>query len=127
MTIAFWCVLAAGVLPLVFVGYAKAMGGEYDNHAPRLFLARLTGSAKRAHWAEQNGYEAFPFFAASVLAAHAIGGAIPRVDFLALVFIVARVAHGIAYIADLATLRSFVWLIGWACTVAIFVTAATSR
>ena len=44
MTIALWCLLIAGLLPIGFVGYAK-LGGKtpagvaYDNSAPRAFLA----------------------------------------------------------------------------------------
>lgn len=124
MTIALWCVLAAGVLPLLFVGYAKATGGKYDNRAPRVFLAGVTGRAQRAHWAERNGYEAFPFFAAGVLIAHHLGATQHTVDALASAFIVARIAHGLVYIFDVATLRSVFWFIGWGCTVALYVIGA---
>lgn len=124
MTIAFWCLLAAGVLPLIWVGYAKAGGGPYDNHAPRDFLAGVEGAARRAHWAEQNAYEAFPLFAAGVLVAH-VAGADPVVrDLLAVMFLAARIGHGLCYIADLAALRSAVWLLGWVCSVGLFVSAA---
>jgi uncharacterized MAPEG superfamily protein len=46
------------------------------------------------------------------------------IDALALTFILARVAYGICYITDRSTLRSLVWLVGFGCTVALFVTAA---
>jgi uncharacterized MAPEG superfamily protein len=120
MTMAFWCVLAAGILPLIWVAYAKLTGGRYDNRAPREFLAGVGGAAQRAHWAEQNAYEAFPFFAAGVLVAHLAGAPQATVDLLALVFVGARIAHGICYIADQATLRSLMWLIGWGSTVGLF-------
>lgn len=124
MTLALWCILFAGILPIVWVGYAKGTGGRYDNRAPREFLAGVSGSAQRAHWAEQNSYEAFPLFAAGVIVAHLAGASQPLVDGLALAFVAARVAHGICYITDLATLRSVVWLAGWGCSVALFFTAA---
>lgn len=124
MTIAFWCVLVAGLLPLVWVGYAKATGGTYDNRAPRQFLAGVAGAAQRAHWAEQNSYEAFPLFAAGVVVAHLAGADPGTANLLALVFVAARVAHGICYIADLATLRSVVWLVGFAVSIGLFVAAA---
>jgi uncharacterized MAPEG superfamily protein len=123
MTIAFWCVLAAGLLPLVWVGYAKATGGRYDNRAPREFLAGVSGGAQRAHWAEQNSYEAFPLFAAGVVVAHLAGADPDTANLLALVFVAARAVHGVCYIADLATLRSLVWLIGLGCSVGLFVSA----
>lgn len=122
MTLAFWCVLVAGVLPLVWVGYAKATGGRYDNRAPRDYLAGVSGASKRAHWAEQNSYEAFPLFAAGVLVAHAAGAPQGTVDALAMTFVAARIGHGICYIADLATLRSVVWAVGWLATLALFFT-----
>lgn len=124
MTTAFWCVLAAGLLPIVWVGFAKITGGRYDNRAPRQFLAGVSGRAQRAHWAEQNSYEAFPLFAAGVLVAHLAGAAQPTVDALAMLFVAARIAHGICYIADLATLRSLVWVIGFGASIALFVVAA---
>ena len=123
MTLAFWCVLAAGILPLVWVGYAKFTGGRYDNRAPRTFLAGVEGAARRAHWAEQNSYEAFPLFAAGVIVAHVAGATQDTVDLLAVTFLVARIAHGVCYIMDLATLRSLVWLAGWASSVGLFFTA----
>jgi uncharacterized MAPEG superfamily protein len=36
----------------------------------------------------------------------------------------ARVAYGLCYVADLAGLRSLVWLVGFACVAGLFVTAA---
>lgn len=124
MTTAFWCVLAAGLLPLLWVGFAKATGGRYDNRAPRQFLASVGGRAQRAHWAEQNSYETFPLFAAGVVVAHLAGAAQTTVDALALLFVAARIAHGLCYIADLATLRSLVWVTGLVASVALFVVAA---
>jgi uncharacterized MAPEG superfamily protein len=126
MTLALWCVLAAGLLPLVWVGYAKINGGSYDNRAPRQFLAGVEGAAKRAHWAEQNAYEAFPLFAIGVLIAHYLDAPAAAVDTLALTFVIARVAHGILYITDLATLRSLAWLIGWGCSIALYIVSATT-
>jgi uncharacterized MAPEG superfamily protein len=120
MTLAFWCVLLAGILPLVWVGYAKATGGGYDNRAPRLFLAGVSGAAQRAHWAEQNSYEAFPLFATGVLVAHFVGAPQGMVDLLAITFVAARIVHGVCYLADLATARSLAWVIGWASSLALF-------
>jgi uncharacterized MAPEG superfamily protein len=126
MTIAFWCVLVAGILPVVWVGYAKATGGQYDNRAPRTFLAGVSGAAQRAHWAEQNSYESFPFFAAAVIIAHLAGGAQGTIDLLAATFVGARIAHGICYLADLATARSLTWVVGWLCTLALFLVGLPS-
>lgn len=69
MPIAFWCVLLAGILPLATVAIAKASGPGYDNHDPRSWLEQQSGRARRADMAHRNHFEAFPFFAAAVLAA----------------------------------------------------------
>ncbi|MBN8281254.1 MAG: MAPEG family protein [Gammaproteobacteria bacterium] len=124
MTIAYWCVLVAAFLPIVWVAFAKFGAKGFDNARPREFLGNLQGWQARANHAQQNSYEAFPFFAAGVIIAHLCGTAQGTIDALALTFILARVAYGICYITDRSTLRSLVWLVGFGCTVALFVTAA---
>ena len=120
MTIAYWCVVLAMFLPLIWVGIAKANGRGYDNAKPREWLAKLEGRAQRANWAQQNSYEAFPPFAAAVIIAHLVGNDQTMVDALAVFFIICRIAHGILYINDYSTLRSFAWLGGFGATVALF-------
>jgi uncharacterized MAPEG superfamily protein len=125
MTIAYWCVLIAALLPIVWAGVAKAGGGRrYDNARPREFLAALDGYRQRANWAQQNSYETYAFFAAGVIIAHLAGAAQSTVDALAVTFVIARVAYGIFYIADRSTLRSLTWLVAFGCTVGLFVAAA---
>jgi uncharacterized MAPEG superfamily protein len=125
MTIAFWCVLAAAVLPYIFTGVAKAGGGKYNNKSPREFLDKQEGYRKRANFAQLNSFEAFPAFAAAVVIAHIAGNASQgMMDGLAMGFIAARVAYGLCYIFDLATLRSLVWTAGFGCIVALFVVSA---
>ena len=120
MTTAYWCVLAAGLLPYVATISAKA-GARFDNRMPRAWLAAQTGWRARANAAQQNSFEAFPLFAVAVLVAHQTGAAQARVDLLAEVFVAARVAYVVTYVADFALLRSIVWFAGIASAVAIFV------
>jgi uncharacterized MAPEG superfamily protein len=125
MTIAYWCVLLAIFLPIVWAGVAKTGAKGYDNARPREFLAKLEGRAARANYAQANSYEAFPPFAAGVVIAHVTGGADQStIDALAVVFIVARIAYGLCYIADKSTLRSLVWLVGFGATVGLYFAAA---
>lgn len=126
MTLALWCLLCAIVMPYLWTGVAKSMGryGMRANHQPRLFLEKLQGPAARAHWAQLNSFEALPAFAAAVLTAQYAHAAQATVDHLALGWVVLRLAYGIAYIADLATLRSLLWFGGMACVVGLFVAAA---
>jgi uncharacterized MAPEG superfamily protein len=123
MPIAFWCVLLAGVLPLLTVGLAKWAAG-YDNADPRRWAQGLDGYRRRAFAAHQNGFEAFPLFAAAVLAAAHLKAPQGTIDTLALIVILARLGYTFCYIADWPTLRSLVWLAGWLATVAIFTAPA---
>lgn len=126
MTVAYWCVLAAILMPYIWTGVAKFTSGfaPRDNHAPREYLDKLQGPAKRAHWAQLNTFESIPGFMAAVIIAHLAHAPQGRVDALALTYIGLRLAYGILYIKDLATLRSLVWAGGVACIVALFVVAA---
>jgi uncharacterized MAPEG superfamily protein len=123
VTFAYWCVLLTAFLPLVWVGAAKMGGGDYDNSQPRLFLQHLTGWQQRANWAQKNAYENYPPFAAGVIVAHAVSANQMTLDLLAGAFLAARIVHGIAYIYDKALLRSMIWVLGFLCTVGLFLAA----
>ena len=123
MTIAYWCVLAAALLPYVFTLVAKS-AGRYNNYAPREFLEKQQGMHKRAHWVQLNSFEAFPAFAAAVIIAHLSGADQGRIDTLAMAFIAIRIVYGITYLANMAMLRSAVWRAGILTVVAIFTAGA---
>lgn len=127
MTFAYWCILAAWLLPLLCAAYAKKVGGfrfEEDNHNPREFFAHAQGLSARANAAQQNGFESFAPFAAAVLVAHATGNAEQTtVNLLAGLFILFRLAFIYCYVKDLASLRSVMWMGGFVCTVGLFVAA----
>jgi uncharacterized MAPEG superfamily protein len=122
MTIAYWCVLIAALLPFLFTAIAKIGARRFNNRRVRDFQQELEGWRRRAHWAHQNSFEAFPPFAAAVIIAHLTGGAQTQVDALAIAFILLRLAYGGLYIADQATLRSLVWFGALICVVALFFT-----
>jgi uncharacterized MAPEG superfamily protein len=121
MTTALLCVLIAGLLPYAAVLIAKG-GAKFDNNNPRDWLSNQEGYRRRANAAQANSFEAFPLFAAAVIVAHMLHGPQARIDLFAMVFIAARVAYLICYVADLAILRSIAWLVGIVCAVTIFVT-----
>lgn len=123
MTVAYWCLLVAGLLPYVWVVAAKAAPG-FDNRAPRAFLDTVTGWRRRALWAQYNAFEALPLFIAAVIVAHMADAPQGRVDLLAVAFVGFRILHGLFYIADRATARSLVWTGGFVCILALFVSAA---
>lgn len=119
MTTAYWCIFAACILPYVFTIIAKT-GPNFSNHTPREYLAGLDGYRRRANYAQMNGFEALPFFIASVLIAqqHTLQD---RIDLLALAFIAARILHGICYLCDWPTLRSLFFTIGFACCISLII------
>jgi uncharacterized MAPEG superfamily protein len=123
MHTALLCVLVAGLLPYLFTGVAKAIGPRYDNRDVRNWQARLDGRAYRAHAAHLNSFEAFPFFAAAVLAAMVAGADAARVNLLAIAFVALRLVYFAVYLANLAALRSLAWFAAISCAIAIFVAA----
>lgn len=124
MTIAYWCLLLAALLPYLLIVVAKAGARGFDNHAPREWYERAEGYRKRAVWAQQNSYEIFPVFAAAVIIAQLSGATQSWIDGLAISFIASRIAFAACYIADLHLLRSLVWTLGFACCIALFILAA---
>lgn len=124
MTLALWCLLVAALLPIACAGISKWGFRGFDNNNPREWLARQQGWRARAHAAQQNSWEALAIFSAAVLTAHVAGAPQGTVDGLALGFVAARIAYIGCYLADRASLRSLVWLVGLGLSIALFVVAA---
>lgn len=125
MATAYWCILAAALLPYLWTTIAKSAGERYDNRDPRGWLARQDNPrTQRANGAQLNAFEAFPAFAASVLMAQFAGVDPARIGWLAIAFVVFRVLHGLCYLGGRHRLRSLVWAGGFACVVALMVLAA---
>ena len=120
MTIAYWCVLTAIILPYLFTVLAKS-GKGFNNATPREYLASLKGWRQRANWAQANSFEALPGFIAGVIISQQLGAPQLAIDTLAIVFIVMRLLYGVCYIADKASLRSLCWAIALGCVVALFI------
>ena len=123
MTTAYWSVLMAAYLPIIWTAAAKFTGGDFkdaENRSPRDFLETLTGWRKRAHWAQLNGFEAFPPFAAAVIIAHQQHAPQTTIDLLAVAFVALRVLHGVFYIGDLGYPRSITWFGAVGCVIALF-------
>jgi len=124
MTIAFWCVLIAGLLPVLATSIAKWGLKGFDNNNPRAWLEKQGGFRARANAAQQNSFEAFPFFAAAVIIAHLADAPQGRVDALAVAFVVLRLLYLACYLADRATVRTLVWGLAYACIICLFVISA---
>jgi uncharacterized MAPEG superfamily protein len=124
VTTPFVCVAIAFLLiyfPKIPLSYAMAKeGAGYDNKSPREQQARLTGWGARARAAHMNAFEAFPPFAAAVIVAHLAGADPAWSTRLALAHVVARTFYPLIYMANLGTLRSLVWGVGFAATIGLF-------
>ena len=125
MTIADLCLLASVILTIASIMPAKINGvREYDNGNPRDPRFYTPGLRARSLGAHLNGYEAFPFFAASVVLAEM--RAVPQgtVNALAVGFVVARIVYVLLYLGDRPAARSVVWFAGFACNLALFFSPA---
>jgi len=128
-TVAYWCVLAAVLLPYVCAYLAKSQGfgrprkdGGYDNHEPRAWLAHQQGWHARANAAQANSFEALPFFIGAVIIAHQLGAAQTRLDILAVLFVVLRIIYIAMYVAGLSTARSAIWALAFVVNIGILLT-----
>jgi uncharacterized MAPEG superfamily protein len=120
MSLAYWCVLLAGLLPYLTVGLAKAWG-RYDNSRPR-DPESYKGVSLRAHSAHLNGFEAFPLFAIAVAVGSGFSAkaSIGLLNEFAVLWIILRVAYIGAYVGNRPSLRSVLWSLGFFLTIAIF-------
>ena len=116
--------LAVAILPLAlsFVGgyFRNKQFGTADNNNPRAQAGDLTGAGARSYAAQQNAWEALAFFSAALLAANLLEVAPAAMILPAYAFLACRILHAIFYLADIAALRSLVWILGTASCIWIF-------
>jgi|TARA_E500000075_G_C6934627_1_gene291087 uncharacterized MAPEG superfamily protein len=127
MTIAFWTLLFAIMLPWLMALIKKtpsSLHGKYNNRAPRAGEQDLQGVSQRVSWAEQNSYEILPGYIAAIIVSYLVGAEQYCIDIFALIFIGSRILYCLCYIKDWPSLRSAVWVVGLLCIIAIFVTSA---
>ena len=121
MTVAEYCVFATVALYLLTIVPVKWIGfRQYDNSRPRDPAFYQDAIRARALGAHQNGIEAFPFFAAAVLLAEFHAAPQNRINELAILFLIVRIAYVFTYIGNRPRLRSILWSIGFLINVAIF-------
>lgn len=119
MSLAFWCVFAGGLVPVLVVFIAKA-DDRLDVHNPRDVHALQTGLRKRAYGAHLNGLEAFPLFAAAVLTVTIRAGPSALLDGMAIVWLAVRLAYTAAYLLDMARIRPTLWALSVIVSATIF-------
>jgi uncharacterized MAPEG superfamily protein len=129
MTIPFWCLFIATLLPYIWFSFAAPFraaqfGKDLNLRAPRLQDPALVGRAARAQGAHLNALEALAYFAPAVIVAHLAHADATWSARLALAFIALRVCHGLAYLGDRQPLRTALFALGALCSIALFVLAA---
>jgi uncharacterized MAPEG superfamily protein len=121
LTLAYWCVLAAALLPYLSAYIGKAGGfGMRDNQQPRDWASKQSGWRARAMAAQANGFEGLPLFIGAVLIAHQLGYMQQRLDLLAAAYVLLRVVYIGLYISGRGSARSAVWALAFLTNVAIF-------
>jgi uncharacterized MAPEG superfamily protein len=125
MFVAYICIVVAASLPYLWAVLAKTSAPGYNNKDPRGWVAKQESyRVRNAYAAHLNAFEAFPAFAAAVLMAQFAQVDAQHVAWLSMGFIAFRVLHGIFYLAALQALRSLAWLGGFACVIALMLSAA---
>jgi uncharacterized MAPEG superfamily protein len=122
VTTPLWCLAITALLPflLSFSGgyFRMRQFGSIDNKHPRIQAAKLEGVGARVYAAQANAWEALTVFTAVLVVLHlanpeAARG--PTAANLSAVFLLTRVAHPIAYVANQDLVRSVVFVVGLGC------------
>lgn len=129
MTIPFWCLFVAVLLPYVWFSFAAPFraaqfGKALDVRTPRVQDPELSGRAARAQGAHQNSLEALTYFAPAVIVAHLTHADSVWAARLSVAFIVCRVIHGAVYIGDRPPLRTAFFAFGLLASIGLFVLSA---
>lgn len=119
MSIAFWCIFVAGILPIAVVLIAKA-DPDLDIANPRDVHRSQTGLRKRAYGAHLNSLEAFPLFAVAILTATVRGANQAWLDIAAVSWILVRTAYTAVYLTDHARIRPPLWALSVLISALIF-------
>jgi uncharacterized MAPEG superfamily protein len=129
MSVPLWCLFGGVVLPYVwafasFPFRSRQLGG-LDLAQPRLQAQQLTQGGAGAWGAQLNAWEALGVFTAATLAAY-MQGLEPGGYWAtaSLIWLAARVAHGVFYILGVAVLRVLSFALSLAMSIWIFVMAA---
>ena len=124
MTLLIWTLIIDALLPYLAKGpvaYAMAKLGGYDNNHPRSQQAKLTGFGARALAAHQNAFESLILFTGAILLAISTHHTGETIQYLAVTYLIARIAYNILYLVNMGTVRSLTWFVSIGCSFAIMV------
>lgn len=129
MTIPMWCLLVGMILPYVWAGaslpFRIRQFGDVDIAHPREQGEKLTGPGDGVWGAQMNAWEALAVFAGANLIAVMAGlEADGNWSLAAMIWVAARISHGIFYIAEVPVLRVLSFTVGAGMSLWIVVMAA---
>lgn len=125
LSVAYWCILVAVLLPYIWTTIAKSAGDRYNNKDPRGWVARQENPRTRyANGAQLNSFESNPVMIAGVLMAQLAGLPEATIALCAVIYVIARILHGVFYITGQHGLRSLAWFAGMAPVLYLIVQAA---
>ena len=95
--------------------FRNSQFGKIDIKEPRVQAEQLAGAGARAWGAQSNAWEALAIFIGANLMA-LMAGVDPAGDWstAALIWVAARISHGISYIANIAPVRVLSFAVGMA-------------
>ena len=131
MSMPLWCLFGGVILPYIWAGasipFRSKQLGTVDLEQPRLQAAELTAGGAGAWGAQMNQWEALAVFMAVTLMAH-IQGVDPAGSWAtaSMIWLAARVLHGVFYIMGNAPLRVVSFVTGIVMSVWIAVMAITA-
>ncbi|NOX49157.1 MAG: hypothetical protein GXP16_01300 [Gammaproteobacteria bacterium] len=129
MTIPLWCLVAGIFLPYLWAGVSVPLRarqlGTVDLEQPRLQAAELTGSGAGAWGAQMNQWEAIAVFTAVTMLAYIAGvDAAGSWATASVIWLAARVFHGIFYVFGKSRLRGVSFITSLGMSIWIVVMAA---
>jgi uncharacterized MAPEG superfamily protein len=116
MTTDLWCLVLNAlwgfVLVMIEIAGKTRAGGPAWNAGNRDAPPKLPVWVERAGRALGNHKENFPFFLTAVIVVHLAGRDDATSAAAAIAYVVARMLHGVIYIAGITYVRSLVWTVG---------------
>ena len=129
MTTAFACVAVAFgliVVTRIMLLMEQRKLGAIDNQRPRRQWRQLKERGARVLETHVDAVEAFAPFAAAVLIAHFADATPKRIDMLAIAWVISKVVHPAAHVAEADYLRAGLSIMSWICVGGLFALALTA-
>jgi uncharacterized MAPEG superfamily protein len=129
MPVIFYSLIVVSFMPILLAwagAYVRIKQfGHLDNHYPRIQQSQLTGVGARIQGAQMNAWEALIMYTMVNFLADASGLDLYSLNYVAIAYVILRVLHAIFYIANLAWIRSGVFVLSMLCLLHILYLSVT--